>query len=86
MITVRQLALNLLELDPEAIVVMSSDAEGNYHSPYRGVWPGYYRAETRWNGEVFDESDVVGHDNDDNDVSYSKLDGDIKCVVLNPMN
>lgn len=70
--------------DPDALVIMQRDAEGNGYSPFSGYWRGAYEAETTWRGHAgiaslteelreqgYSEDDVVrGH----------------KAVVLKPVN
>jgi hypothetical protein len=65
--TVRDLINRLREYPPDAIVVMSSDAEGNTFSPLDDEMAvGLYRPQTSWNGQfraTDDEStrdDAVG--------------------------
>lgn len=50
--TVRELLAQLQQEDPDRIVVMASDSEGNSHSPLARLWRGAYKAETTWSGEV----------------------------------
>ena len=49
---VKELIALLQDCDQEAIVVMSSDAEGNSYSPFSGLWEGVYVPDTTWSGEV----------------------------------
>ena len=53
---VRELMEVLSNVDPEAEVVMSKDAEGNGYSPFSHLWSGCYVAHTTWSGEAFDMS------------------------------
>lgn len=50
--TVKELIERLQQEDPERLVVIQKDAEGNAPSPLEGWWPGAYRAETTWSGEA----------------------------------
>lgn len=50
--TVRELIALLSVEDPERLVVMAKDAEGNYYSPLHGTWAGAYKARSTWSGEV----------------------------------
>ncbi len=57
--TVRELVGRLSELDPDALVVLSCDAEGNRDSPLRGVFAGTYVAETAVAGTFLHPEDVL---------------------------
>jgi hypothetical protein len=50
--TVKQLIERLQKEDPDRLVVMAADGEGNSHSPLSGFWTGAYRADSKWSGEV----------------------------------
>ena len=50
--TVRELIAELKTINPDRIVVMASDSEGNSYSPLAGMWTGAYLAESGWRGEV----------------------------------
>lgn len=50
--TVKDLIEELKQCDPDAVVVQSSDGEGNSYSPFSDFWVGSYLAETTWSGEV----------------------------------
>ena len=54
--TVGELLDQLKGVDPNRLVVMAKDAEGNDYSPCNSLWVGAYRAETTWSGEVGFES------------------------------
>ncbi len=60
MITVRELIELLQKEDPDRVVVMSKDIEGNGFSPLFDMSAHAYAEETRWAGELYDE--VVGGD------------------------
>ncbi|MFE7717551.1 hypothetical protein ACFU44_00745 [Nocardia rhizosphaerihabitans] len=47
------------KLNPEALVVLAKDEEGNAFSPLAYIEPGYYTAETTWSGEFFTESNEL---------------------------
>lgn len=49
---VKKLIKLLQACDPERIVVMASDSEGNGYSPLADISSAAYRAETTWSGEV----------------------------------
>jgi hypothetical protein len=50
---VKQLKELLAELDDDTLVVLSSDGEGNSHSPLSGWFNGFYKPDTTWYGEVY---------------------------------
>jgi hypothetical protein len=50
--TVHELIEALSKEDPNRLVVMQSDAEGNGYSPLADFWTGSYQAETTWSGEA----------------------------------
>jgi hypothetical protein len=49
---VRELIEQLQKEDPERLVVMSKDSEGNSFSPLYQYTTDAYRAETTWRGEI----------------------------------
>lgn len=51
---IRELIAHLQGENPEHIVVMASDAEGNNFSPLCDVSVNRYEAETTWHGELTD--------------------------------
>jgi hypothetical protein len=75
---VSELIKALSELDPDAEVVMSSDAEGNGFSPLSDVTEGWYEADSTWSGEFGCCSD--GCDND------QACTGEENAVALWPVN
>lgn len=50
--TVKDLIEALSKEDPNRLVVMARDAEGNGYSPLSDWWTGAYKAETTSSGEV----------------------------------
>jgi len=50
--TVKELIEFLSRHDPDRIVIMAKDAEGNGYSPLSDGWIGRYRADTTWSGDV----------------------------------
>jgi hypothetical protein len=48
----------LTKIDRNAIVIMSSDGEGNSYSPLAGLSKVLYEAESTWSGNIVDEGDV----------------------------
>jgi hypothetical protein len=55
-VRVKELIELLSKENPERIVIMSRDAEGNGYSPLSSLWAGAYKADTTWCGEVGIES------------------------------
>jgi hypothetical protein len=68
--TVKELLEKLKHADPDALVVLQKDAEGNGYSPLEGADEAHYKAETSWAGEVYvtPEGETV------------------PCVILYPVN
>lgn len=56
--TVRELIADLQTLDPDHMVVLSQDAEGNGYSPLTGFSEGRYEALSTWSGDVYSEEDL----------------------------
>lgn len=64
-------------------VILSSDAEGNKHSPLASVCTAAYRADTTWSGEVGIEPDdphTIVQDPDD------VIHDGVRALVLYPVN
>lgn len=83
--TVKELIEALSKEDPNRIVVMSRDAEGNGCSPLADWWSGAYRADTSYSGEVglekLDEtSKLAWHSEEDVVV------GGRPAIILCPVN
>ncbi len=68
--TVGELLIELTRIDPEVLVVLQKDAEGNGYSPLSGIDVAHYEAECSWSGEVTDEP----------------TDTSVGCVVFWPVN
>lgn len=73
--------IDILKKDPEALVIMSSDSEGNSYSPVSGSWVGMYN-EIDGEGEVglaelTEELKKQGYT--DEDVMQGE-----KAIILNP--
>lgn len=71
--------------DPNRIVIMSTDGEGNYYSPLSSADTCAYRAETTWSGEVGLEEPTE----EDKRSGYSEedvLEGGEPALVLYPTN
>lgn len=82
-----ELIRELQRLDPEAVVVLSCDGEGNNYSPLCDEFRiTRYKADSRWAGELVSQSDF------DDDPSYydndleAYLSGSVPAVVLYPIN
>jgi len=83
--TVAELIEALKGLDPGREVVMSSDGEGNNHSPLDGFSTCGYLADTTWSGEtgieeLTPELRAQGYSEDD------MLEGAVPAVCLWPTN
>lgn len=87
--TVRELITALLDCNMDDIVIMSKDAEGNYHSPLSAVDSNYgYVPTTTWYGDVGlrqvpPELIDRGYTEED---CYMAPENAIPCVVLGPVN
>jgi hypothetical protein len=85
--TVKELIKELKTLDPNAIVVMSSDAEGNGYSPLDGFYQGFYTPDSTWSGEVHTQQDLDGvEDLDDDSWAPEVTEETVPCIVLCPVN
>jgi hypothetical protein len=60
--TVRELIAALQGVDPDMMVVLQEDAEGNGYSPLAGAEPAYYVAESTWSGTAYGQEDIDGGD------------------------
>jgi hypothetical protein len=83
--TVKDLIAELQDHDPDRVVIISKDAEGNGYSPLSCALTGAYRAETTWRGEVglesLDEDDIAsGYTEED------VLKGGVPALVLVPIS
>ncbi len=56
--TVRELIEKLKSLDPDTAVILSSDSEGNSHSPLADVDPSHYVAESTNSGTCLHPDDL----------------------------
>lgn len=72
----------LQECNPDDVVIMSRDAEGNGYSPLADYSDEYnYLAESDWAGDIYPR------DSNNPDWDYiPQGDGEIGCVVLWPVN
>lgn len=78
---------DLKKLDPNALVVISSDGEGNSYSPLCDDFGiGRYKAQTTWMGELVSEDDFNDNpDYYDNDLD-TYLSGSVPAIILYPIN
>lgn len=85
--TVKELIKALKKLDPEAVVVLSSDGEGNSYSPLcEDFGVSRYKADSTYSGELVSESDFSDDpDYYDNDLD-TYLSGSVPAVVFYPIN
>lgn len=54
---VKDLIIELQEMNPEHEVIMASDSEGNNFGPFSGFGIGQYVPDSTWSGEVRGEED-----------------------------
>lgn len=84
-ITVSELIKQLKECDPNRIVIISKDSEGNDYSPFSGFYEASYKANSTWSGEIGLETLTE----EDRKSGYSEedvLEDGVPCVVLRPTN
>ena len=67
---VKELIKILKEVDPDRLVIMSRDSEGNNHSSLYNYWLGAYEDESPWGGNVgleylTEEDKDLGYTEDD---------------------
>lgn len=83
---VKDLIKQLESEDPERIVVMAKDGEGNGYSPTSDYWLGIYVPDSTWSGAVFCERDggkpPEGYGEED---CYDGEDGQ-PALILCPVN
>jgi hypothetical protein len=76
--TVQELIDELMNLDPDAKVILQKDAEGNGYSPLVGAEECLYMPETSYSGEVIPPADLQTGYYDERDLE--------SAVVLWPTN
>lgn len=82
---VKELIEKLQKCDPESLVVMSEDGEGNGFSPLSDVDDSHnYAADSTWSGEI-GLRELTPRLEDSGFTEEDLLDGE-KCVVLWPVN
>jgi len=82
--TVKELIEKLQKEDPDRIVIMSKDSEGNSYSPLSNFWIGAYAPTTTWYGEA----GLEGLTEEDKEAGYGEedvMDGE-KALILWPVN
>ena len=72
---VKELILELQTVDPELLVILQKDAEGNGYSPLRGVDLVHYEAENTYSGQAY------GLDDPDAPAEICE-----HAIVLHPIN
>jgi hypothetical protein len=75
--TVRELIEALQAVDPDMLVVLQEDAEGNGYSPLAGAEPALYVARSTWSGEVYSQNDLE---------EYGQPEGGQTAMILWPVN
>jgi hypothetical protein len=86
---VSELIAELQQCDPESLVVMSKDSEGNNFSPLAEIdGDSMYLADSTWSGDVHlreltPELEEQGYSDDD---VRTEEDGAVRCIVLWPTN
>ena len=56
--TIKALIAELKKHDPNRVVVMSSDGEGNNYSPLSSIHPVFYLPDTTWSGEIYNDDET----------------------------
>lgn len=82
--TVSELIHELSQHDPNRLVIMSKDAEGNGYSPLSHMWDGAYKARSTWSGEVGLEAltdEYVEHGYSEDNVIKG-----VPALILKPIN
>lgn len=81
---IKELIKLLEKEDPERIVIMASDGEGNGYSPLSSIWTAAYKAENTWSGEVGLEK-LTEEDEEQGYTEEDVLKGK-KAIVFSPTN
>lgn len=84
--TVKELIAELQKHDPDALVVMSCDAEGNGFSPCCDADARLYAADTTYSGEVYPLQSEIDADDDLDADDYAPPPDAVHAVVLWPVN
>ena len=83
--TVRELIDILQNEDPNRIVIMARDSEGNGYSPLRNFWIGAYQPDSTYSGEVGMER-LTKEDEDDGYTEEDVIEGGQPALILTPTN
>lgn len=76
---VKDLIQQLQSENPEAIVIIQKDSEGNSYSPLEGSESGVYIPESTWAGEVYSYGEL---EDEGMELDEEKMD----AVILWPVN
>jgi hypothetical protein len=84
---VKELIERLKNVDPEAELIMSKDAEGNSYSPLSDVEANtFYIPESTWCGQIY-YFDSSADDNGMEEFEWAEFKKDkTRCVLLVPVN
>lgn len=82
--TVKELIEQLKKEDPDRLVILQKDSEGNGYSPFYDLYTGSYEAESTWGGHVGLEELT------EEDIKHGYGEGDVvngeKALILTPIN
>ncbi len=81
---VKELIEILQKENPNDLVILQKDGEGNGFSPCAGYWTGSYKSDTSWSGEVGLRS-LTDHDRNQGYSEEDVVDGQ-PSIVLYPIN
>lgn len=84
--TVKEFIEYFSDCDPNAIVVISKDEEGNGFSPFYEASEEIYLPTSQWSGALFSDEDYRYENDLDDDEEYEKPEGLVNAVVLWPGN
>ena len=76
---VKDLVEYLERQDPEAIVIVANDSEGNTHAPLDTINNVFYVEEDEWSGKIFDTIKDIKHEHGKDFKEYER------AVCLWPM-
>lgn len=82
---VRELIDDLLQMDPEAQVILQKDAEGNGYSPLYCTGVGVYEPDSAWSGEFYD-AEWSAEDADMSEEEWAVMLSQPRAIVLAPVN
>lgn len=83
---VKELIRKLQKEDPESVVVLQSDSEGNGYSPLADVdSDAVYIPETTWSGKVY-SMQWTADDACMEESEWRKIQKKKRCVILAPVN